>query len=440
MFFRLLCIQLLICCCMARAEGQLTTRNANGKAATLYSNAKGVRDTIFAFNQTPQIRNGDLSLRQTGTNTFRWYEFDYTNKVFKSTPFFSESNVSVSSQNNLTQGGYKVTVTSSGETAPRDSFVAWLYMNPGFEFNIYKDDNGELMYNYKTCNYTNFILRPNTVQSSFTYYNPDDTRKNTLTFDNKITFTMKPGNAYEVVTSLNTQGNNQYLRHNEPPYEDTRYYFRAYDMFGIERKDEIMYRTIIPYVIINTPILPEKDPSSAPVPVKFTYKPYNVTEYEWYFGDGDSVMYNLEFLPPDTVKHTYTTPKRTGYQMTLMVTSMNGCIFTTDPVKITVDDPYLEVGNVFTPNGDTVNDYFKPQVVSLRQFEITIFTRTGKQVYRHRGNDLRDWIGWDGRIENTGNEASPGVYFYVIKAIGWDEPPTKKPPVGPYSGSFHLYR
>ena len=444
-FSHLACVGVLLYCCMTQAVGQLTARNADGKATTLYTNGYGNRDTIFVFNQIPQAKTGNLSLQQPGLNTYKWHRFNYNTKNFES--FFTTTNVATTSQDNLAQGGYKVTVTPQGATVPRDSFVVWIYLNPGFSFNLHKDDHGEVIYNYKFCGYTNFRLNPNTEQSSFSYYNPGNLQQ-ALTLDNRITFSMKPGNGFEVVTSLSTQGSTQYLRDNSPPYEDMRYYFRANDMFGIEQKDEIMYRTIIPYATISAPVLPESDPTSAPVPVKFTYKPYNATIYEWHFGDGDSIVYNLENLPPDTIKHTYYTPKKSGYQVVLTVTSMNGCVYTADPVRITVDDPLLEAPNVFTPNGDTTNDYFKPHAVSLRKFEITIFTRTGQRVYRYRGDDLRDWLGWDGRIENTGKEAAEGVYFYVIKAIGWDEPPTQfnekskkqNPSQGSYGGSFHLYR
>jgi gliding motility-associated-like protein len=440
--FRLFCMAVLTFCFSVQATGQLTARNADGKQATQYTNTYGNRDTIFVFNQIPQPQTGNLSLQQTGLNTFRWYRFDYNANPpdFEKLPFVTIENVEMSSQTNLAQGGYKVTVTPQGEAAPRDSFVAWLYMNPGFSFNLYKDDNGEVVWWYKYCDRTDFVCRPNTVQSSFTYYHPGRSQQGAFTFANRITFVMKSGNNTEVPISLNTQGDTQYLRENSPPYEDTPYYFRAYDMFGIEMSDDIMYRTIIPFVTIDTPVLPDTDPTSAPVPVNFTYKPYNVSEYVWRFGDGDSVMYDMENQIPDTVKHIYYTPRKQGYQMTLKVTSLNNCIFTTIPEMITVDDPWLEVANVFTPNNDGLNDYFKPQTVSLRGFEIWIYTRAGKRVYYYRGDDLRSWEGWDGRIEKSGKDAAEGVYFYTIKAWGWDNPPTRSPQAGPYSGSFHLYR
>ncbi|MDR1156165.1 MAG: gliding motility-associated C-terminal domain-containing protein [Bacteroidales bacterium] len=447
--FRLFCIGVLFCCSLPQAMGQLTARNADGKTATTYTNASGNRDTIFVFNQTPQAKPGNLTLQQPTTSTFNWYQYDETNKKFEDSPFYTESGT-FTTQTGLQQGGYKVTVLPA-DTA----YIAWIYLNPGFNFKLYKDANGELMRNYKFCTHTDFRLDPETPtsQSSFTYYNPNNTPQTPLVLDNKITFTMRPGSASGSIVPLNTQGEKQYLRDNNPPHENMRYYFRAYDMFGVEREDNIMYQTIIPYVTLHTPVLPDVDPASAPVPVKFSCQPNRIdvqnSEYIWRFGTGDSVVYNAENVPPDTVKYTYYTPKSSGYQVTVRVVGEWGwgCTYITPPVKITVDDPQLEVANVFTPNGDNMNDYFKPLTVSLRQFEISIYTRTGKRIYHYRGNDLRSWKGWDGRIENSGRNAAEGVYFYVVNGIGWDEPPTvyndksrKSAQPQTFGGSFHLYR
>jgi gliding motility-associated-like protein len=430
---------MLACCSVIQVSGQLTARDTDGKEPTRYTNAYGNRDTIFVFN-LPMM--GNLSLRQPGQNTFKWYQFN--DKTLNFDKIDEVTDAAETSKNAMAQGGYKVTVTPRGATAPRDSFMAWLYLNPGFEFGLLKNQNGEIpeTYSYRQCTHTDFVFNPKTPtkQSSFTYYNPGNLQQGALRFDNEITFMMKPEDGTEVKLRLNTQGNDQYLRDNSPPYEDTRYFFRVYDMFGIEREDDIMYRTIIPFVKLDQPVLPEKDPTSAPLPVKFTWKPYNVSEYEWQFGDGTNEVYGFDQPAPDTVMHVYYTPRTQGYLVELKVTSLLRCTFTTEPYRITVDPPLLEVPNVFTPNFDGQNDYFKPNAVSLRRFEIWIYTRAGKQVYYHKGDDLRYWEGWDGRIEKSGNEAAEGVYFYIIKAMGWDEPSTKNPRPGPYSGSFHLYR
>lgn len=430
--FKALCVFLLSGCAISQVSGQLTARDADGKVATSYINTYGKRDTIFVFNQR---ETGSLSLQLSGTNTFKWYQFKENTRKFE--PFDANQvdvDVETTTRDHLLQGGYKVTVTPQGAAAPRDSFVAWLYMYTGFDFILHKRDDGEVLYNYKNCFYTDFPISSKSIQPSFTYYDP-------LRSDRPLTYYMITYEMNGVVVFPNMQGSTLYFRDNSPPYEDTKYYFRAFDLFGVEKRDEILYKTIIPFITINQPVLPETDPASAPVPVRFTSKLYNdiTTAFIWRFGDGDSITYDLEQLPPDTVRHTYYTPKTQGYEVTVKVTSQIGCTYISDPVRISVNQPLLEVGNVFTPNNDRVNDYFKPNTVSLRKFEIWIYARSGRRVYYYRGDDLRSWEGWDGR-ENNGKEAAEGVYYYIIKAYGWDEPATKNPLSGPYHGSFHLYR
>jgi len=443
---------MLACCSVAQVSGQLTARNADTAIVTSYLNTKK-QDTIFVFNQKT---DGNLSLTQSDISTFKWYRFNEKTMNFEE--FDVIPDVTETSQNGLKQGGYRVTVMPRGATAPRDTFVAWLYMNPGFDFSLYKNKNGEVVETgaYRQCTHTDFRLNPEipTIQSSFTYYQPGRLQQ-ALTLNNKITFTIRLDNGEEVTKPLNTQGNIQYLRHIDPPHEDTRFYFRAYDRFGVERKDDIMYRTILPYVELikeHPNMFPKKEPRSAPVPVKFICNPNIInlinSEYVWDFGNGDNIVYNFDKPPPDTIMYTYFTPRSPDYQVTVKVTSMWGCTYTTDPVFIPVDRPSLgeivngvaKNQNIFTPNDDKQNDYFKPYAVSLRQFEIWIYTRAGKQVYYYRGDDLREWQGWDGRIEKTGREAAEGMYYYTIKAVGWDEPSTRNPKPGPYSGSFHLFR
>jgi hypothetical protein len=61
--------------------------------------------------------------------------------------------------------------------------------------------------------------------------------------------------------------------------------------------------------------------------------------------------------------------------------------------------------------------------VSLRYISVEVFSRSGKRVYAFYGDGekLREWKGWDGNVNSTSIEASPGVYFYIIRAYGWDD-------------------
>lgn len=84
---------------------------------------------------------------------------------------------------------------------------------------------------------------------------------------------------------------------------------------------------------------------------------------------------------------------------------------------ISVSVSMLNVPNVFTPNGDGVNDEFRVLYRSIREYHIEVYNRWGKLVYR--SNDPSK--GWDGTINNR--PAAEGAYFYVIRAIGHDAEP-----------------
>jgi len=70
----------------------------------------------------------------------------------------------------------------------------------------------------------------------------------------------------------------------------------------------------------------------------------------------------------------------------------------------------LEVPNVFTPNGDQVNDYFEVTTDGINVYEFSVFTRTGTRIY----HSLSPRIFWDGNSLD-GKELKDGIYYYVIE-------------------------
>jgi gliding motility-associated-like protein len=65
--------------------------------------------------------------------------------------------------------------------------------------------------------------------------------------------------------------------------------------------------------------------------------------------------------------------------------------------------------NAFTPNGDRLNDTFRPVSVALKQFQMQIFTRWGQEVFR----SIDPAVGWDGR-RSDGKLFNEGMYVYRI--------------------------
>lgn len=75
----------------------------------------------------------------------------------------------------------------------------------------------------------------------------------------------------------------------------------------------------------------------------------------------------------------------------------------------------LFVPNVFSPNGDGHNDYFKlGGLENWDRVEMQIFNRWGEEVYSTK-NAISE--AWDGTNKASGSLLADGVYFYIIRSF-----------------------
>lgn len=92
------------------------------------------------------------------------------------------------------------------------------------------------------------------------------------------------------------------------------------------------------------------------------------------------------------------------------IASSNWILFSVTVPPIPVPDD-VEVPNVFTPNGDNVNDLFTiKNIQQYSQTSMTVFNRWGAKVYE-TSNYTNDW---DGTDQNSGQKLADGVYYYII--------------------------
>ena len=92
---------------------------------------------------------------------------------------------------------------------------------------------------------------------------------------------------------------------------------------------------------------------------------------------------------------------------------LKGC-YNTDSIIVS-SDCYMNIPNVFTPNGDGVNDYFYPRqylTKGLTSFKMDIFNRWGQLIFETNTLDGR---GWDGKFNDV--DQPEGVYIYMIDGI-----------------------
>ncbi len=98
------------------------------------------------------------------------------------------------------------------------------------------------------------------------------------------------------------------------------------------------------------------------------------------------------------------------YRFTLVVSLQNECKDTaTYFVKVgEIPDGKIVFPNAFSPNGDQVNDYFKPNSYQFGALvSLSIFNRWGEKIFENFNQDAY----WDGTYKN---EIQPsGVYIYI---------------------------
>jgi gliding motility-associated-like protein len=143
---------------------------------------------------------------------------------------------------------------------------------------------------------------------------------------------------------------------------------------------------------------------------KSTY--LSLTPGIWDFGDGSGQISNFGQLD-----HAYSD---TGvYQVSLTTVSDFGCINTAFQTIIINPSFRIYVPNAFTPNNDLDNDYFLPIVDAVQEYELSIYDRQGQRVFRTEEytNEYCNSgckAAWDGKINNSSDFGTIGVYIYSI--------------------------
>ncbi len=148
---------------------------------------------------------------------------------------------------------------------------------------------------------------------------------------------------------------------------------------------------------------------SAPLEINFTANA-NVpvaNYYKWEIFSGDE-----PFITRTGDNHRFTFTEAGTYLVKL--TTENMYCTHTDSLTIRVSESAIYAPNVFTPNGDGINDEFRVAYKSIIEFQCWVFNRWGSKVFQWSDPQK----GWDGNI--NGKPANEGAYFYVIKALGSD--------------------
>lgn len=104
-----------------------------------------------------------------------------------------------------------------------------------------------------------------------------------------------------------------------------------------------------------------------------------------------------------------------SYYIVYFMESENGCKFTYKFDYFVKDFMTLYFPNTFTPNGDGLNDAYRPVGTLVKEFNMQIYDRWGQKIFNT--DDL--YKGWDGTFK--GKAAQQDVYIYKAQAIDYFE-------------------
>jgi gliding motility-associated-like protein len=150
----------------------------------------------------------------------------------------------------------------------------------------------------------------------------------------------------------------------------------------------------------------DQSTGETPLPVNFVNTSVGGTSYVWQFPDGST----------DTTTNAFFTCTQIGNQRVCLVANNSaGCSDSTCvEIDVFINSTFV-IPNVFTPNGDDINDIFTVKNVGLEKMDAEIYNRWGQKEYEwHTTNG-----GWDGRTA-AGVLVPDGTYFFIISAKGID--------------------
>lgn len=449
--------------CPQYADAQIYSNTANASKSIKYDSFDG-NDMLFVFYQSHgTFKSGSLSVDSPdGSATFEWRKYDPSADAFSIIvdDFPSATSTTIA---DLDEGGYSVHIFDGGSLDT--TFTAWVMLD-NFIVGTEKDEHGMVKNSKSGCPEDNYLYLDGFVTAdSFFYYDP--VTHDLIRFQNDYTFEWTSDNSeIEIFNASRTLHPDQF--NIVPlPVEDSYFILTATDSLGMTEVDSVMYDTKFTRAEFTVEywdkLLEEYDPDlgegwdlkkgslDAPLTVRFINESKNGAEYTWVFLDTiNEITQEGTKISLDTTEleyqaeFTYYNADEYYYPFLVSISDAN-CRDTfelEDGIRVVGSE--LETPNVFsaanefsapsvfTPNGDTNNDFWFFKHQSIKECKIRIINRYGKVVYKKNIEDIYAWQldgGWNGNILNTDRPAPPGQYYYIIEALGYDNKAFKDPNV-----------
>lgn len=162
----------------------------------------------------------------------------------------------------------------------------------------------------------------------------------------------------------------------------------------------------------------------------------DVVSYKLYYKNqiNSEMQLLTEVNSPENTTYTHISPESLAacYQVSAIDSFGNESL---PSVLVCIDScAGYSLPNVFTPNGDNVNDIFKSYNPNnyVKTVDMKIYNRLGKLVYKTENAD----INWDGRDIDSKKFLSTGIYYYICDVY---EPRLTGVEARTLTGFIHLY-
>jgi gliding motility-associated-like protein len=369
-------------------------------------------DPIYIFCTTENSIEATLRAvtKLEGSKTWLWEKYNNLTGGFDF--FLTENNSASQSQiSTLEDGCYRIKITSGDSV---QLYRAWVFNNWNSASAAIPASN---------CDF--FTLQATFGQSKMDYY--DLSTRQPVEINKKLEMEWRLRD--EIISKIQT------FKIYDPPTKDTEYTLVVSDRFGCEASAKVTYVSIVTRALFTA------DPMQGEAPLVVTFK--NNSEngdagsYEWFFfkdldqikleSEKTNLVDSIMLVAYDNAPvYTY---ENSGSYMVKLVSKHKSQYYTcTDTAYlkeyIVADTSFIQVPNVFSPNGDGTNDNFVVKFWSMKEVKISVFNRWGRIVHVWESGNVRGfkntWMEsvWDGKI--GGRFASPGVYFYVVEGYGRD--------------------
>jgi gliding motility-associated-like protein len=142
-------------------------------------------------------------------------------------------------------------------------------------------------------------------------------------------------------------------------------------------------------------------------PISFTDQTTNsvpIAVWIWSFGDGDTLITTSN----SPIIHEYESVGT--YTVIMTVTDQDGCVNSTSHT-ITIVEGVTTPPNIFTPNGDGVNDAFFIKNSGMKEHELSVFNRWGELLFYQKSAEIM----WQGTTY-SGLPVPSGTYYYILQS------------------------